>query len=162
MGGRGAVNGDASGEIGLGNGHLDLADAAAKAAALMGAERDNLLAGEIIALQECENSHRRHAPPIGIAEDDGVVLIHVLHRSGKFRTGLSAKLLLSLLDANHIIVGIFPHSFDPEDIGLRKLGLNLLNDNLLVAFGKEADAAVHPVFSTAGEECDKCLCHNRD
>ena len=55
MGGRGAVNGDASGEIGLGNGHLDLADAAAKAAALMGTERDNLLAGEIIALQECEN-----------------------------------------------------------------------------------------------------------
>ena len=126
MGGGGAVDGYAGGEVGIGNGHLDLADAAAKAAAFVGAERNDLLSGKVIALQEGENGHRRKAPPIGIAQDDGVVLVHVLHLGGKFRTGLGAEFLLGLLDADHIVRRVLLHGIYPENIGLRKLRLDFL------------------------------------
>ena len=47
MGCGSTVDGNAGGEVRSGNRVLDLADAAAKAAALVGAERNDLLAGEI-------------------------------------------------------------------------------------------------------------------
>ena len=47
MGCRGPVDGNARGEIGLRDRHFDLADAPAQAAALVGAEGNDLLAGSI-------------------------------------------------------------------------------------------------------------------
>ena len=156
------MNGYASGKVGFRNGHLNLSDAAAQAAAFVRAEGNDFLSGKVIALKKGEYRHRRKTPPTRIAKDYSVVLINVFHLCGELRTCLGVKFLLGLLDADHIVVGVFLHGVDLENIGLGKLRLNLVNDNLIVAFGKETDAAVHPVFSTTGVESDKCLCHNCD
>ena len=98
VGSRCTMNSDTFCHIGPGNSHFDLSDAAAKAAAFMGAERDNLLSRKIIAFQEGKNSHRRQSPPAWIAENDGIVLVHILYLCGEFRTSLVAEFLLGLLN----------------------------------------------------------------
>ena len=108
----------------------------------MGAERDNLLSGEIITLQECENSHRRNAPPVGIAQDNGVVLVHILHLGGELRTGFCTEFLFGLLDTDHIVLRVLLYRINLEDIGLREERLNLLYNNPIIAFGQVTDAAV--------------------
>ena len=162
MGCGGAVDGYASGTVGIGNGLLNLADAAAKTAAFVGAERNYLLAGKVVALQESEHSHGRKAPPVGIAKDDGVVLLHVLHPGGEFRTGLGPEFVFGLLDADHIVRRILLHGIYLENIGIRKLCLDLLYDNLIIAFCKVSDAAANIILPAAGVKSDKCLSHSRN
>ena len=115
----------------------------------MRAERNNLLSGKVVALQEREHRHRRKAPPIGIAQDNGVVLVHVFHPGGEFRTGFCAEFLLCLINADHIVRRILLHGIDLEEIGIRKLCLDLLYDNFIIAFCKVSDAAVDIVLPAA-------------
>ena len=160
MGGGGSMDGYSGCEIGIRNRHLDLTDAAAETAALMGAERNDLLSGEVVALQESENGHGRKAPPIGIAQDYGIVLIHILHFGRELGTGLGTKLFLGLVDADHIVRRVLFYGVYLENIGIGKLRLDLLYDNFVIALCKVAYASVNIILPAAGIECDKCLCHS--
>ena len=50
-----AIDGEAFGDVGLGEGFLHVADAVGQAAALVGGEGDDGLAGEVDVLEECEH-----------------------------------------------------------------------------------------------------------
>ena len=88
-------------------------------------------------------------------------MVHIFHLGGKLRTGLVPKFLLGFLNADHIVLRVFLHSVDPEDIGIRNESLYLLDDHLVIAFRQVADASIHPVLSPTGVKCYQCLCHSR-
>ena len=69
-----AIDGEAFGDVGLGKGFLHVADAVGQAAALVGGEGDDGLAGKVYVLEQCEHHLRAGAPPHGAANEDGVVL----------------------------------------------------------------------------------------
>lgn len=66
----------------------------AKTATFMGAERNNILAGEIMAFQKSVYRHRHFRPPVRIADKHGVVFRKIIHGTGN---GWSCLLPLFLL-----------------------------------------------------------------
>jgi len=59
-----------------------------KSAATVRAERNNRLAGQVIAFKEMINYHWHIAPPVGIADKNRVIVIHVVHSTGNLRAGI--------------------------------------------------------------------------
>lgn len=50
--------------------------------------RDDLLSGQVIGLQEGINSHWSGMPPDRIAYQDHIVVTHIADAGGKFRSGI--------------------------------------------------------------------------
>ena len=65
-----AVDGEAFGDGGLGEGFLHVADTVGQAAALVGGEGDDGLAGEVDVAEEGEHHLRVGAPPYGAADEN--------------------------------------------------------------------------------------------
>lgn len=74
---------------------LDEALTAAHATALVGAEGDDGLAAEIETLKEGINHHRHRAPPVRVAENDGVVPVDAVELIPQFRASLLTELCLA-------------------------------------------------------------------
>lgn len=102
---------------------FDAADALAKATASAGAEGDDGLAGPVVTFHKGENSHGNIVPPVGIANKDGVIIIHVFHLRGQSRAGVFFLLLLGLIHYRIIIIGVGHLCFNGKQIAAG-FGLN--------------------------------------
>ena len=60
-------------------------------AALMCIERDNNLIGKVIAVHKGIDRHRHIAPPYRVAEENNVILLHIIDSSAQFGTCLSHR-----------------------------------------------------------------------
>ncbi len=86
--------------------------AMAHAAALMGAERNDCLSGQIIALQEGKHRHGRRSPPIRISQENNIVGPHVCNLFRQLRPGFGTQFILGNFRSFRIIFGIGTDSFD--------------------------------------------------
>ena len=59
-----------------------------EATSAMGDQRADGLAGEIVAFQEGKHRHGHGRPPVGEGNNDGVILLHVLHPRRQFWSGV--------------------------------------------------------------------------
>ena len=73
---------------------MEIRGAGAKAAAAGGAEGHDGLATEVIALQERADDLRSLPPPDGVAQENHIVLLHVVHAAGDSGTGAGVILLI--------------------------------------------------------------------
>ena len=69
------------GDDGAGADPGDLGQAVSEAAALVGAEGNDGLAGQVVMLQEGEHAHRRSTAPAGEAHEDGIIAGNILQKS---------------------------------------------------------------------------------
>ena len=63
---------------------LQILGSIGQAAAFVGAKRNDFLAGQIVMLQEREDTHGGRAAPAGIADKNGLIGCHVIHKTFDF------------------------------------------------------------------------------
>ena len=86
------------------------------AAALVGAERPDGLAGEVEPLQKGEYRHGHGAPVIGVAQIDGVIFVQTVRVLFQFWPGIPALVVLGFGDALVIVRGIGLDGVDLEPV----------------------------------------------
>ena len=125
------------------------------AAALVGAQRPDLLARKVVALKEGVHGHRHRPAPVGEDDDHAVVARHV-DVARKLGARLHLELGHRLLDARLVLRRVRLDALDVEQVasaGLRgKPG-----EHLRVSVLKLGDAAVHVVLSRVREVRDQGL-----
>lgn len=87
----------------------------------MGAERDDSLAMPVVLLNERIYGHRHITPPVGVTDEDDVV---ILYRSIALngRTGLVVQFMLGNLRAFRVAIGIRNDRQDLEKFAFRFCG----------------------------------------
>ena len=118
-------------------GRAELADgsfAAAHSATLVGAERYYGLACKVKTLKEGVAYHWHSAPPVRVAQDDGVVLVYagefVLHLGA----GVASEFLLCFFNAGHIGRAVSLYGVYLEQVRVRNQRLYFLCYNFRFAF----------------------------
>ena len=84
-----------------------------EAASLMGGEGNDLLAAQVVLVQEREDGHRQGVPPDGRSQKDDVIVIQVGQIRGKLRTGIVSLFgigEIGQLPINSGIVVLFHHN----------------------------------------------------
>ena len=123
----------------------------------MGAERDNGFSGEIISLEEREHRHGHRAVPVGIAQENHVVGVHVPHMGGKLRPGIGPLFLLRNIGGLMVIFGVGIHCFDPETVTARCF-LDHPCNHFRVAHRQIGDRAADIVLAPTGKISHKAFC----
>ena len=98
----------------------------------MRAEGDDGFAAERMALKQCEERHGQGSPPVGIADEDGVVLFKVRDDGADVRPGIPSLLLLRLLHDGVVVGRIRTDGFKFQ---------NVPADFAVDVFGKSAGIA---------------------
>lgn len=105
-------------------------------AAAVGEERRNLFTAHFVGVDEGCDGHRHAAPPVRIAEVDGVIFIKVSDFCADGRAGIACLLSLSLSDSYAIGFGIRSFRNDFYDVAT-DLFMNFLGNSLgVTALGK--------------------------
>ena len=89
-------------QLGIRDQLRNIALTASKGAALMGAEWNHCFSRKIIAFQKGEHSHGHGPPPVGVANENCVVGVHILHGGRQFRPCVIILLLPGL--GNQIVI----------------------------------------------------------
>ena len=102
----GIMNGEAFPNVGVRRELGDRRQTLAEAAAPVGAEGYDLPAGEVILLQEGCDRHRDRGPPVGIAQQNDVVIVHVVDVLRDLRSRLIVLVALGFHQHGVVIAGI--------------------------------------------------------
>ena len=91
-----------------------------KPAASVRAERDDRLAGKIVALEESRDRHRYRCPPVGVAQQDLLVFSDACGRVLDLRPRLPVLILLRLHEHSVVAcrIGVNEHYFEQIGAGL--------------------------------------------
>lgn len=84
------------------------------AAASVGDERDNGFRAEIVGFQKTVNRHRQVGPPVGIPQQDYIVLLKILHLGGQLRPDSLRLFLAGLIYQRLVIQRIGGNGFNAE------------------------------------------------
>lgn len=157
------------GDGGAGAGLPEVFQAVAETAALMGGERDDGLAAEVVRLQEGQHAHRHRAAPAGPSDEDDIIGIRVdVGLEG--RAGAAFQLLLGDGADGFIRIGIRGVALDPEEIGPGGLADHLSEqlrvalfqlDDPLRGIGRPGQGEIHDegvVLLRTRTKCGYC-CH---
>ena len=112
--------GQALAEFGRRAESVDVFQAVTDAAAFMGAERINRLIREVVAFQERPQGHGHGAAPVGIAQEDDVVIIDAVDIPFQDRPGVVGLFFPGDLDDFLIVIGIDRSRADVEEFATRE------------------------------------------
>ena len=107
----------------------------------MCAERNNGLAGQIIAFQKVVDDHRHITPPVGITDKNRIIIIHVVHSTGNFRAGIISPFLPGYIQQFTVRRGIWCGSLNLKEIG-SGLFCDHVSDNTGVSFFDHTNAVL--------------------
>ena len=160
-----SIDAEAFGDVGLGEGFLHVVDAVGQAAALVGGEGNDGLAGEVDILEEREHHLRVGAPPHGAADEDGVILGEVggsafvggqlafvgffLREVDKRRIGHSVVLVGDdfVLVGTRDLADVVGHNLGVADFDVCYVVGSVVADYIVVAcMGEENDYLVHCII----------------
>src|SRR5699024_8830312 len=116
-------------------------DGAGEAASVMDIKRDNCLAGKVILVKETVYRHGEVSPPVGITDENGIILIQIINMGGQFRSGMFVLFFRSIINQFSASRGIDNGSVDGEQISSH-IFLNHICHSANPAYGLPVDGSI--------------------
>ena len=107
----------------------------------MDIEGDDGFPGKIILIKEAVHRHREIRPPVGIADENGIVLIQVFDVCGELRTGVFTLLLGGVIDQLSAVGRVYHRGMDGKQIASH-IFLNHVRDHAEPSEGFAVDLRI--------------------